>query len=37
MSTKTENWEGHQIRFVEREPGDWWAVLSDVAGALGLS
>jgi len=37
MSTKTENWKGHQIRFVEREPGDWWAVLSDVADALGLS
>jgi prophage antirepressor-like protein len=37
VSTKTENWKGHQIRFVEREPGDWWAVLSDVADALGLS
>jgi len=36
MSTKTENWKGHQIRFVEREPGDWWAVLDDITKALGL-
>jgi prophage antirepressor-like protein len=35
MSTKTENWKGHQIRFVEREPGDWWAIAADVAAALG--
>lgn len=35
MSTKTENWKGHQIRFVEREPGEWWAIAADVAAALG--
>jgi prophage antirepressor-like protein len=34
---RTENWNGHEIRFVEKSPGDWWAVLSDVADALGLS
>lgn len=36
MNIKTENWNGHQIRFVEREPGDWWAVAADVTKALGL-
>lgn len=33
---KTEIWNGHEIRFVERVPGEWWAVLADVASALGL-
>jgi prophage antirepressor-like protein len=33
---KTEIWLGHEIRFVEKEPGDWWAVLADIADALGL-
>jgi len=32
---RTETWNDHQIRFVEREPGDWWAVAADVATALG--
>ncbi|MFR9710777.1 Bro-N domain-containing protein [Paenibacillus sp. MB22_1] len=36
MNTKTENWNGHEIRFVERTPGDWWAVLADIAKALNL-
>lgn len=31
---KTEEWNGHPIRFVEKD-GEWWAVGSDVAGALG--
>lgn len=31
---KTEIWNGHSIRFVEKESGDWWAVLSDVAKAI---
>ena len=35
MNIKTENWNGHLIRFVEKEPGDWWAVAADVASALG--
>lgn len=35
MNIKTENWNGHEIRFVERDPGDWWAVAADVASALG--
>lgn len=36
MNLRIENWLGHDIRFVERTPGEWWAVLSDVAYALGL-
>ena len=32
---RTEVWNGHNIRFVEKEPGDWWAVAADVAKALG--
>ncbi|UUZ86770.1 hypothetical protein LJK88_20285 [Paenibacillus sp. P26] len=35
MNIRTENWLGYEIRFVEREPGDWWAVASDIARALG--
>ena len=34
MNIKVEVWNGHEIRFVEREPGDWWAVANDVAYAL---
>lgn len=30
MNIKTEIWNGLQIRFVEKEPGDWWAVAADV-------
>ena len=33
---KTENWNGHSIRFVEKEPGEWWAVAKDVTKALGI-
>ncbi|KRM45263.1 Bro-N domain-containing protein [Lentilactobacillus parafarraginis] len=32
---KIENWNDHEIRFVEVE-GEWWAVLSDIAQALSL-
>lgn len=32
---KTENWNGHEIRFVEVK-GEWWAVLKDVCDALGI-
>lgn len=31
---KIENWNGYPIRFVEKE-GEWWAVASDIANALG--
>ena len=31
---KTETWNGHNIRFVEKD-GEWWAVAKDVAVALG--
>jgi len=32
---RTETWNGHLIRFVEKEPGDWWAVAADVSATLG--
>lgn len=32
---KTENWNGHQIRFIEIK-GEWFAVLKDVCDALNL-
>jgi len=34
MKIKTEIWCGHSIRFVEKEPGEWWAIARDVAEAL---
>lgn len=34
MNIRTETWLGHEIRFVERVPGEWWAVAADVAKAL---
>jgi len=37
MNTQTEIWNGCPIRFVEKEPGDWWAVGIDVAKALGYA
>lgn len=37
MNIRTENWLGHEIRFVEKVPGEWWAVAKDVATALGYS
>lgn len=33
---KTEIWSGYNIRFVEYN-GEWWAVLKDIALALGLA
>ena len=35
MNVKTEIWCGHEIRFVENESCEWWAVAKDVAEALG--
>lgn len=35
MNIRTENWNGHEIRFVEQEPSEWWAVAEDVAKATG--
>lgn len=32
---KTETWLDHEIRFIEKN-GEWWAVASDVAKALGF-
>lgn len=32
---KVENWNGYEIRFVERD-GEWWAVLKDVCDALSI-
>lgn len=36
MNTKIEVWNGHKIRFVEKTPGEWWAVVADIATALSL-
>lgn len=36
MKTRTENWRGHSIRFIEID-GNWWAVLKDICDALNLS
>src|SRR5690625_382927 len=36
MNIRTENWNGHEIRFVEKEPSEWWAVAKDIVEALGL-
>jgi prophage antirepressor-like protein len=33
---RVETWNGHPIRFVERD-GEWWAVAKDVAEALGYA
>ncbi|MCY9579681.1 Bro-N domain-containing protein [Paenibacillus alvei] len=35
MNIRVEKWNGYDIRFVEKEASDWWAVASDVAKALG--
>ena len=32
---KTENWLGHEIRFVEHN-GEWWAVAADITKALNI-
>ena len=34
MNTKTENWNGHNIRFVWHN-GEWWAIAKDISDALG--
>ncbi len=36
MNIRNEQWQGHTIRFVEKESGEWWAVLADIARALKL-
>lgn len=36
MKTRTENWRGYSIRFVEIDNA-WWAVLKDICDALNLS
>lgn len=33
---RIEGWNGHQIRFIEKNPGDWWTVLADISKALNL-
>lgn len=35
MNTRTENWMGNDIRFVEID-GEWWAILKDICDALDL-
>lgn len=34
---KTEKWAGHEIRFVEKEKGEWWAIAVDVCKVLDLA
>jgi prophage antirepressor-like protein len=36
MNIRIENWNGHEIRFVEKELGEWWAVAADVTRALSI-
>lgn len=33
---KTELWNGREIRFVEKAPGEWWAVNDDDIHSLGM-
>ncbi|MCF8566872.1 phage repressor protein [Alicyclobacillus tolerans] len=35
-NTRIETWNANEIRFVEKEPGDWWGVAADIAKALKL-
>ncbi len=35
MTMRTENWCGHDIRFVDLN-GEWWAILKDICDALNL-
>jgi prophage antirepressor-like protein len=37
MNFRVENWLDYEIRFVEKNPGEWWAVLKDITDALGLT
>ncbi len=37
MKIKTEDWCGHKIRFVEKAPDEWWAMLEDVGNEFGLT
>ena len=32
---RTENWEGYNIRFIDKD-GEWWAILKDICDALHL-
>lgn len=34
---RVEKWLGHEIRFIEKMPGDWWGVLADITKAVELS
>lgn len=36
QNVRIEEWNGYKIRFVEKSPGEWWAVLKDITDALGL-
>jgi len=37
MKIRVETWLGHEIRFVEVNPSDWWGIAVDVCKALDLS
>ena len=34
MNIRIETWLGHEIRFVEVSPEEWWGVATDIASAL---
>ena len=34
MDSKVEIWNGYEIRFVEKDLGEWWAVAKDVSESL---
>ena len=34
MNIRIETWLGHEIRFVEVSPEEWWGVAADIASAL---
>lgn len=36
MNQRIENWMNHEIRFIEKSSGDWWAVAADITKALGI-
>lgn len=37
LQVRTEKWSEYEIRFVEKDPGEWWAVAEDIAKPLGYS
>jgi len=36
INMRIESWNEYEIRFVEKEPNEWWAVAADVCVALDI-